>query len=63
MISYVAIIGHSLNVSSTPIKAMGCQQFFHLSVVQVKGKNCRKPHCRNGVVDTFGPYYQAKQKC
>ena len=21
--------------------------------VQLKGKHCRKPHCRNGVVDTF----------
>ena len=25
-----------------------------LSVVQLKGKHCRKPHCRTGVVDTFG---------
>ena len=25
-----------------------------LSVVQLKGKHCRKPHCRNGVVDKFG---------
>ena len=24
-----------------------------LSVVQLKGKHCRKPHCCNGVVDTF----------
>ena len=24
-----------------------------LSVVQLKGKHCRKPHCRNGVVGTF----------
>ena len=34
---------------------MGCRQCLHLSVVQLKGKHCRKPHCRNGVVDTFGP--------
>ena len=24
------------------------------SVVQLKGKHCRKPNCHNGVVDTFG---------
>ena len=24
---------------------------------KVKGKHCQKSHCRNGVVDTFGPYY------
>jgi hypothetical protein len=34
--------------------AMGCQQCLPLSVVQLKGKHCRKPHCRNGVVDTLG---------
>ena len=45
-----------LNVSTTPIMAMGCRQCLPLSVVQLKGKHCRKPHCRNGVVDTFGPY-------
>ena len=33
---------------------MGCQQSLPLSVVQLKGKHCRKPHCRNGVVDMFG---------
>ena len=42
------------NVSTTPITAMGCRQCLLLSVVQLKGKHCRKPHCRNGVVDTFG---------
>ena len=26
------------------------------SVVQLKGKHCQKPHCHNGVVDTFGQY-------
>ena len=35
---------------------MGCRQCLSLSVVQLKGKHCRKPHCRNGIVDTFGPY-------
>ena len=35
---------------------MGCRQFWPLSVVQLKGKHCGKPHCRNGVVDTFGLY-------
>ena len=44
---------HSPNVSTTPITAMGCQQCLPPSVVQLKGKHCRKPHCRNGVVDTF----------
>ena len=39
--------------STTPITAMGRQQCLPLSVVQLKGKHCRKPHCRNGVVDTF----------
>ena len=43
------------NVSTTPITAMGCRQCLFLSVVQLKGKLCRTPHCRNVVVDTFGP--------
>ena len=49
------------NVSTTPITAMGCWQCLSLSVLQLKGKHCRKPHCRNGVVestlnvDTFRP--------
>ena len=33
---------------------MGCRQCLPLSVFKLKGKHCRKPHCRNGVVDTFG---------
>ena len=41
------------NVSATPITAMGCRQCLPLSVVQLKGKHCQKPHCHNGVVDTF----------
>ena len=45
---------HCLNVSTTPITAMGSRQWLSLGVVQLKGKHCRKPHCRNGVVDTFG---------
>ena len=32
---------------------MGCRQCLPLSVVQLKGKHCQKPYCRNGVVDTF----------
>ena len=43
------------NVSRTPITAMGCRQCSSLSVVQLKGKHCQKPRCRNGVVDTFRP--------
>ena len=34
--------------------AMGCRQCLPLSVVQLKGKHCRKPRYCNGVVDTFG---------
>ena len=45
----------SPKVSTTPITAMGCQQCLSLSVVHLKGKHCRKPYCRNEVVDTFGP--------
>ena len=40
------------NVSTTPITAMGCWQCLPPSVVQLK--HCWKPHCRNGIVDTFG---------
>ena len=47
---------HCLNVSTTPITAMGCQQCLPIGVVQLKGKHCWKPHCHNGVVDTFGQY-------
>jgi hypothetical protein len=48
------------NISTTPITAMGCRQCLPLSVVQLKGKHCRKPHCRNGVVDMFGQYIQCR---
>ena len=44
------------NLSTTPI--MACRQCLSLSVVQLKGKHCRKPHCRNGVVDTFWHWFQ-----
>ena len=44
----------SPNVSKTPILAMGCQQYSPLSLVQLKVKHCLKPHCGNGVVDSFG---------
>ena len=46
--------GSGLNVSSTPIMAMGCRQCLPLSVVLLKGKHCKKPRC-NGVVDTLRP--------
>ena len=42
--------------TTTPIMVMGCRQCLPLSVVQLKGKHCRKPHCRNGVVDMFGQW-------
>ena len=42
------------NVSATLIMGMGCQQCLLLSVVQLKGNHCPKPHCRNGMVGTFG---------
>ena len=45
---------HCPNVSTTPITAMGGPQYLPLSVVQLKGKHYQKPHCCNGVVDTFG---------
>ena len=41
-----------LVTSSTGFHALG--KCLPLSVVQLKGKHCPKPHCRNGVVDTFG---------
>ena len=38
-------------------------QCLPLSVVQLKGKHCRKPHSRNGVVDTFGHWgFESKIK-
>ena len=45
---------HGPKVSTTAIKAMGCRQLLPLSITQVKVNHCRKPHCRNGVVDRFG---------
>ena len=39
--------------------AMGCRQCLPLSLLQLKGKHCQKPHCCNGVVDTFGPCLSA----
>ena len=36
---------------------MGCRQCLPLSVVHLKGKHCRKPHCRNEVVDMFMHYH------
>ena len=40
----------------TPITAISCQQCLPFSVVQLKGKHCWKPHCRNWVVDAFWLY-------
>ena len=48
-----SLSNNSPNVSTTPIMAMGCRQCLSLTVVHLKGKHCRKPHCRNGVVGTF----------
>ena len=42
---------HGPYVSTTSITAMGCQQCLPLSVVWLKGKQCPKPHCCNGVVN------------
>ena len=50
----VQCVIHSLNVSTTRISVMGYLQCLPLSVVQLKGKHCQKPHCRNGVVDMLG---------
>ena len=41
------------NVSTTPITAMECRQRLPLGIIQLKGKHCQKPHCRNGFLDTF----------
>ena len=49
----VIFLIYGLIISTTPNTAMGNWQCLHLSVVQLKGKHCRKPHCRNGVVGTF----------
>ena len=46
-----------LNISTTPIMAMGCRPCLPLSVVQLKGKDYRKHHCRDSVVDMFGPVH------
>ena len=51
---------HCSNVSIRPIIAMGCQQCLSLSVVQLKDKHCRKPHCRNGALDMLG---MGRYKC
>ena len=42
-----------LNVSTSHIMEMGCRQCLPLSVVKLKGKQCRKSNCLNGVVDMF----------
>ena len=40
---------------TTPITAIGCRQCFSLCFVQLKSEHCRKPHFRNGVMNTFRP--------
>ena len=45
----------------TPIMAMGCRQCLPFSVVQLKGKHCSKPNCRNRVVHTFGHWDRSGQ--
>jgi hypothetical protein len=47
------LVQYGWNVSTTPITAMGCRQCLPLTIVQLNDKHCRKPHCRNWVVDTF----------
>ena len=54
---------YGLNASTTPITAMGCRQCLPLNVVQLKGKHCRKTHCRNGVVNTFGHFGSTQSIC
>ena len=41
---------------------MGCRQCLPLRFVQLKGKHCLKPHCHNGVVDTFGQCFGDPQR-
>ena len=37
-----------------PLRQWGYQGCLPLSVFQLEGEHCQKPHCRNGVVDKFG---------
>ena len=46
-------VWRSLNVYTTPITTIGSQQCLPLSIVQLKGKRCPKPHCLYGVVKIF----------
>ena len=51
-------------VSTTPITAMGCRQCLPLSAVQLKGKHCRKPNCRNGVlIESIRLYHGLQMPC
>ena len=49
----ISLVIQCQNVSTIPIRAMGCRQCLPIGVVQLKGKHCQKPHCRNGVEDRF----------
>ena len=44
-------------MARTYLQLTGCWQCLPLSVVQLKVKHRRKPHCRNAVVDMFGQYF------
>ena len=37
------------------------QKIDPLAMTSVRGKHCRKPHCRNGIVDTFGLFQKICQ--
>ena len=37
-----------------------CIKYFDRWCLFTTGKHCRKPHCRNGVVDTFGPVISSR---
>ena len=54
---------HCLNVSTTPIVVIKYRRCLSLSVVQLKGKHRRKPHCSNGVVDKLKDLENRVHKC
>ena len=43
--------------------AMGCRQCLSLSVVQLKGKHCQKPYCRNAVPSLHEKYHKNVLQC
>ena len=48
-----SLIKHCLNVSTTPLMAMGCQQCLPLGVIQLKGKHCYSLNLANQNVESF----------